>query len=228
MAAQPFNSLLEANSAITAYTSSAPEYVTLKANFVNNPAEPCIILRPQTVQDVEAIVTHCVENNLPFAVRSGGHDLSGRSTVGGAATIDMRDIAHVEVATDSKTARIGGGIMHAGVLQALEPHGLITPVGSIGTVGYAGWSTLGGYGSFSPSLGLGIDQIVGAKVVGADGKCREADERLLRAMRGGGGNFGVIVELTVKVYPATEVSIEYRCCLCRYSRKFISLPWRQI
>ncbi len=72
-------------------------------------------------------------------------------------------------------------------------------------MGYVGWATLGGYGPFSTSHGLGVDQIVAAKVVNAKGELVEADAELLQGIRGGGGIFGVIVELTIKVYPLKEV-----------------------
>lgn len=83
------------------------------------------------------------------------------------------------------------------------------------SVGYVGWATLGGYGPFSSSHGLGADQIVGAKVVDAKGELVEADEELLKGIRGGGGIFGIIVELTIKVYPLKEVSLPSKWLLTR-------------
>lgn len=74
------------------------------------------------------------------------------------------------------------------------------------SVGYVGWATLGGYGPFSGMYGLGADQIAGARLVDARGELVDANEELLKGIRGGGGIFGVIVELTVKVYPLKEVS----------------------
>jgi len=74
-------------------------------------------------------------------------------------------------------------------------------------VGYAGWSMLGGYGPFSSSYGLGVDQIVGAKVVKADGEVIDADNELLFGIRGAGGTLGVVVELTIKVYPVGKVCL---------------------
>jgi FAD/FMN-containing dehydrogenase len=82
-------------------------------------------------------------------------------------------------------------------------------------VGYAGWSMLGGYGPFSSSYGLGVDQIVGAKVVKADGDVIDADEELLFGIRGVGGTLGVVVELTIKVYPVGKV----RLCHSVYSTR---------
>ncbi len=72
-------------------------------------------------------------------------------------------------------------------------------------MGYVGWATLGGYGPFSPNFGLGVDQIVAAKLVNHKGELIEADDELLKGLRGGGGIFGVVVEMTIKVYPLKEV-----------------------
>lgn len=74
-------------------------------------------------------------------------------------------------------------------------------------MGYVGWSTLGGYGPFSACHGLGVDQIIGAKVVNAKGEVVDADDEMLMAIRGAGGTLGIIVELTIKVYPSGNVSI---------------------
>lgn len=167
-------------------TRTSANYPALRANFAGNPALPLIILRPQTADDVAAIITYCVAQNLDFVVRGGGHDLCGRSTVQDAVTIDLRDISHIQVSADKKTARIGGGILFSKLLEGLETHGLITPVGTIGTVGYVGWATLGGYGPYSPSYGLGLDQIVGAKVVNADGRLVDADALCSKASVGQG------------------------------------------
>jgi FAD/FMN-containing dehydrogenase len=82
--------------------------------------------------------------------------------------------------------------------------------GTIASVGYVGWATLGGYGPFSALYGLGADQIVGAKIVNATGELVVANDQMLRGIRGGGGIFGVIVELTIKVYPLKEVSCPSR------------------
>lgn len=95
--------------------------------------------------------------------------------------------------------------------------------GIIGTVGYVGWAALGGYGPFGPQYGLGLDQIVGAKVVNAEGKIVTADARMLKGIRGACGNFGVIVEVTVKVYPLPKVA--NRCPLSGYKLTLLDQSW---
>lgn len=137
-----------------------------------------------------------------------------RSFANGAVTIDMRDIAYVKVDKESQSARVGGGILIQDLIAQLDKEGLVTATGTIPVVGYVGWATHGGYGILSPNYGLGADQILGARVVNAQGEIIDADEKLLKGIRGGGGTFGVIVELTIKVYPLERVWPEY----------FITLP----
>ena len=78
--------------------------------------------------------------------------------------------------------------------------------GTIASVGYTGWATLGGYGPLTSHYGMGVDQILGAKIVNANGEIRDADEEMIVGIRGAGGSLGIIVELTIKVYPISTVS----------------------
>jgi FAD/FMN-containing dehydrogenase len=82
--------------------------------------------------------------------------------------------------------------------------------GTISSVGYVGWSTLGGYGPLSSFYGLGVDQIIGARIVDAQGQIVDANDEVLAGVRGGGGTLGIIVELTIKVYPLEKVSLPIR------------------
>ncbi|KAI0107432.1 FAD-binding domain-containing protein [Hypoxylon sp. NC0597] len=184
---------------------SYPDFDDVRACYVKREVIPLAIARPQTISDVWVLVRYCVANNVDFVIRSGGHDCAGRSQVHNALTIDMRDIKYLRVSRDQKTAIVGGGIIFRDLARILDERGLITPVGTVASVGYVGWATLGGYGPFSTSHGLGVDQIVGAKIVNAKGKLVEASDELLKGIRGGGGIFGVIVELTIKVYSLKEI-----------------------
>ncbi|GAP93091.1 putative d-lactate dehydrogenase protein [Rosellinia necatrix] len=187
-------------------TPSDANFEVTRACFAKRDADvPFAIARPQNVQHVQALVQYCTKNAVDFVVRGGGHDCAGRSQVAGTLSIDLRDIKHVSVSADQKTATVGGGILFRDLAKELDSRGLITPVGTVASVGYVGWATLGGYGPFSTSHGLGVDQIVAAKVVNPKGELVEADAELLRGIRGGGGIFGVIVELTIKVYPLKEL-----------------------
>ena len=88
----------------------------------------------------------------------------------------------------------------------LEQHSLQCAIGGCGTVGFTSWCLIGGYGCYVHTYGLGVDQIVGARVVTGEGKLIEADLQMLKGLRGGGGSLGIVVELTAKVYPLGEVS----------------------
>lgn len=97
--------------------------------------------------------------------------------------------------------------MLGNLAEALAKEGLATLTRSVPSIGYVGWATYGGYDAFSANFGLGADQIVAAKIV--DAKCAivKVDKRLVGGIRGGGGIFGVIVELTIKAYPMKTVSL---------------------
>lgn len=185
----------------------SPEYFTWGFNYIGDPSQPLLITRRRTAKEAGKIVTYCVEREIDFAVRVGGHDLQGRSTIQDGVTIDLREIAHVLVIEDRHTARVDGGILLSSLLDKLGREQLSTPVGAVGTVGYIGWTTLGGFGAFTPSLGLGSDNTVGARLVDDHGRLVDADASLSKAIRGGGPAVGVIVELTIKVYPLDEVRL---------------------
>ncbi|KAJ5180948.1 hypothetical protein N7492_004158 [Penicillium capsulatum] len=187
-------------------TPTSSDYGDLRPTFiVRDETVPAVIVRPRSMEEAASLVSCLVKTRIPFSVRGGGHDMFGRSQVDNAVTIDMRDIAHVEVNADSQTARVGGGVISMDLLTKLQQHGLTVSHPATPTVGFVGWAIHGGYGLLSTHYGLGIDQIVGAKIVDAQGHLREADEAILTAIRGAGGVVGVIVELTIKVYPTGQI-----------------------
>lgn len=204
----PLKSLFEAYPGLYYVTSSSPDYPSIRATYaLDNLAVPLAIVRPKTAEEVSAVVKHAISNGIDFVIRSGGNDLFGRSQVHGALTIDLRDIDYVEIDEKKSTAKVGGGILNGTLGAALSEKGLATAVGAIPFVGFTGWATYGGYGLLSSKFGLGVDQILGAQVVNAEGNIVDADEQMLKGIRGAGGNFGVIVELTIKVYPLKKVSL---------------------
>ncbi|ETS79676.1 hypothetical protein PFICI_09529 [Pestalotiopsis fici W106-1] len=178
-----------------------------RACFIVRSARPFAVARPQTAQHVQALIKFCIDHDVDFCIRGGGHDCAGRTQVPGALMIDMRGIDYVRVDDSRATARIGGGVLLGDLTKALGEQGLVTPCGTIATVGYTGWATLGGYGPFSSLYGMGVDQIVGAKLVNGTGTLVNANDEILRGIRGGGGIFGAIVELTIKVYPLQKGQI---------------------
>ncbi|KAJ5730837.1 uncharacterized protein N7483_005345 [Penicillium malachiteum] len=197
---------LAENSHIQFAASDSPDFADLCSAFIINATKkPSLIVRPRSAEDISGLVSILTTNDIPFTIRGGGHDMFGRSQVDGAVTIDMREICHVHVDSASKTARVGGGIISMNLLKELEKHQMVTPHPVTPSVGYVGWAIHGGYGLLSTKYGLGVDQIVGATVVDANGNILEADERMLTVIRGGGGAVGVIVEVKTKIYPLDQV-----------------------
>ncbi|RJE24010.1 FAD binding domain protein [Aspergillus sclerotialis] len=187
-------------------TPSSPDYERLRCCFIiNNAIKPPLIVCPVTATDVSYLVSVMKTHSIPFTIRSGGHDLFLRSLATHAVTIDLRDIAHVQIDHESQSARIGGGVLIGGLATQLANAKLATAFGTIPTVGYVGWAIHGGYGMLSAHYGLGVDQILGARVVNANGDLVDADDSMLKGIRGGGGILGVIVELTIRVYPLEKV-----------------------
>lgn len=120
------SSLQDQNPSIKLYFPDSPNYEILKKTFIVTPAKPAVIARPQSVEDVQALVRVCVDKDLDFAVRTGGHNCVGRALVQDALLIDMRDVSYVRLSEDKKTAKIGGGTLALPLLEELGKHGLIT------------------------------------------------------------------------------------------------------
>jgi FAD/FMN-containing dehydrogenase len=188
-------------------TPASPDFESLRPGYVINDTMPAMIVRPRSATDVAGLVGVLKTNDLPFSVRVGGHDMFGRYQVNDAIIIDLREIAYIHVDRDSHTARIGGGVLIADLIKELDQHGMVVPHPVISSVGFVGWATHGGYGLLNAEYGMGADQILQAKLVDANALVCDADEDMLTAIRGGGGALGVIVELTIKVYPLAQV-----CC----------------
>ncbi|TPX15438.1 uncharacterized protein E0L32_004418 [Thyridium curvatum] len=183
---------------------SATEFGVLSKTFMHSPEQPTGIAQPGTAEEVATIIKHCIAEKVPFVVRTGGHDVTKSTLVANVLSINLRKLDHVQVSADKKTARVGGGILSGALLEALAPHGLEVPTAAVPSVGWLSCATMAGYTLMSPSMGLCCDSLLGAKVVDAKGEIVEASERMMKGIRGGGGNFGVIVEFTVKVHPLLE------------------------
>jgi FAD/FMN-containing dehydrogenase len=192
-------------------TEASPNYQTWRQTyFLDNEAIPRAIVRPQNGKEVSAIIRLANACDIPFTIRSGGHDLYGRSIVSDAICIDMRKINSVEISSDRRSAKIGGGVLIGNLLENLSEHGLVTPFGSVPSVGYVGWSCLGGYGSLSTHWGLGVDQIIDAEIVNAQGDIVSAGEDTLMGIRGACGSFGIVVNMRIKVYELKTVSAKFK------------------
>jgi FAD/FMN-containing dehydrogenase len=169
---------------------------------------PALVVRPRDAGEVAAAVQHAVREVLPVSVRSGGHSGLGHGTNTGGMVIDLRHLDAIEV-QDGGRVRVGGGAHWGDVAAALAPYGLGLTSGDTKDVGVGGLTLGGGIGWMVRKHGLAIDHLVGARVVTADGSVRtaSADENpdLFWALRGGGGNFGVVVDFDFVAQPVTTV-----------------------
>ncbi len=159
--------------------------------------------------DVAAALRYGVEHGLRIAVRGGGHNGGGLGSVDDGLVIDLSQINDISVDPAASMARAGGGVLLKDLLEATHQHGMTIPVGIIGTTGVGGLTLGGGVGHLSRAFGLTIDNLVAATVVLADGSVVQTDaERepdLFWAIRGGGGNFGVVTSFSFRCHPLTNV-----------------------
>jgi FAD/FMN-containing dehydrogenase len=166
---------------------------------------PAFVARCTAPDDVIAALAFARDQGLPVAVRGGGHSVAGWSLVDDGVVLDVRGMADVVVDVQRRVARVGGGATWAQFDRATTAHGLATTGGRVSTTGVAGLTLGGGSGWLERKHGLTCDNLVGAELVTADGRLvrASADENpeLLWALRGGGGNFGVVCSLELALHP---------------------------
>ncbi|KAM3093039.1 FAD-binding oxidoreductase [Phormidesmis sp. 146-12] len=170
--------------------------------------QPAAIARCLTVQDVIHTVRWTRTHGLPLSVRAGGHDTAGRSLSEGVV-IDLSQMRTVTVDPDQRTAHVQAGATISDLIEATTQYGLVTATGTCSAVGMAGFTLGGGYSELIGAYGLGIDNLLSAQVVTADGQLLTANAEehpdLMWGLRGGGGNFGVVVSLEYRLHPLTTV-----------------------
>ncbi|MFF1823521.1 FAD-binding oxidoreductase [Kribbella sp. NPDC058245] len=164
---------------------------------------PALVALCTSTADVQEAIAEARERRLPLSVRGGGHDWAGRALRAGGLVIDLTRMRQVSI--DGEVATVGGGATAADAAEAADRQGLAVATGTVGTVGLLGLTLGGGYGPLSGRFGLAADNLLGAEVVLADGNVVQADAELLWALRGGGGNFGVVTSASVALHPLTEV-----------------------
>ncbi|WP_203137927.1 FAD-binding oxidoreductase [Microbacterium sp. JZ31] len=181
--------------------------------FHSGIGEPALIARASSTDDVRAAVGFAAAEGLPVMVRGGGHSAWG--TVPGGLTLDLSALADVSV--DGTRVRVGGGAQWGAVARTLAAHGLGISSGDTASVGVGGLTLGGGIGLMVRAWGLACDQLVGVQLVTADARIVEATDEtepeLMWALRGGGGNFGVVTRFDFEAHPlegvvAVELGVE--------------------
>lgn len=170
---------------------------------------PRLIARCADVADVITSIGYARDNGLLLAVRGGGHNGAGLGVCDDGLVIDLSSLRGVRVDPAARTARVAGGCTWSEVDHATHAFGLATPSGIISTTGVGGLTLGGGVGNLSRKYGLSIDNLIEADVVLADGSLVTASEtehgELFWALRGGGGNFGVVTSFVFRLHPVKDI-----------------------
>ena len=166
---------------------------------------PAVVVRCAETADVAPAIAFAQQHDLEISIRGGGHHIGGHSVCDGGLVIDFSGMKNVRVDANARRAYVQPGATLSDFDQAVQAHGLATPVGINSTTGIAGLTLGGGFGWLTREYGMTIDNLVAADLVGADGKMLHTSEKensdLFWAIRGGGGNFGVVTQFEFKLHP---------------------------
>ena len=166
---------------------------------------PAVIAQPASAAAVATAIRFGRESGLEISVRGGGHNFSGSALVDGGLTIDLSAMRRVTVDPGARRATCGGGATWLAVDAATQEHGLGVPGGFVSHTGVGGLTLGGGFGWLSRLAGMSCDNLVGAELVTVDGEIRQvtdaSEPELMWALRGGGGNFGVVTSFEFALHP---------------------------
>lgn len=187
-------------------TPADPSYSEVRIPFnAMYQDQPGLIVQCSGTADVVDAVNFARENGVQVSVRGGGHSIAGLSSSDGGMLIDLAPMRGVQVDRERRLAYVQGGALWADVDREAQAFGLVTPGGVVSDTGVGGLTLGGGYGWVRRRYGLSCDNVVEAQVVCADGQVRTAsadsDPDLYWAIRGGGGNFGVVTSFTFRLHP---------------------------
>ena len=183
-----------------------------EARQIHNAAfdrRPLVVVRPAGADDVARTVAFARSTGRDLAVRSGGHSLAGHSVADDAVMLDMSSLKGLHIDPDRRLAWAQAGLTSGEYTAAAAAHGLATPFGDTASVGLGGITLGGGIGFLARKYGLAIDNLVSAEIVLADGSIVVASESehpdLFWAIRGGGGNFGVVTRFQYRLQPVEMI-----------------------
>ncbi len=200
---------------------------------------PALVAYAASVADVQKAVDFAREQGALLAVRGGGHNGAGLGCCDGGIVLDLSGLNRIEVDPQARTARVGGGCTWGEVDAATNEHGLATPSGIISTTGVGGLTLGGGIGHLSRKCGLSIDNVLEAEVVLASGErvraAADENEDLFWAIRGGGGNFGVVTSFLFRLHEVGDVfggptfwDVEQSAAVLSAYREFILAAPREL
>lgn len=165
---------------------------------------PALVFQPTTARDVVTAVGFARDHGLLLSIKGGGHNIAGTSIAVGGLTLDMSHMRDITVDPAARLAHVGPGCLLQDVDRATQAHGLATPLGFISEVGVAGLTLGGGLGYLTRRFGWTVDNLEAVEIVTADGEIRTANRNehadLFWALRGGGGNFGVVTRFTFHLH----------------------------
>jgi FAD/FMN-containing dehydrogenase len=165
---------------------------------------PALVLQPTSARDVAAAVGFARDHGLLLSIKGGGHNIAGTAIVEGGLTLDLSRMREVIVDPDAKVVHVGPGCQLGDVDQATQAHGLATVLGFVSETGVAGLTLGGGFGYLTRRFGWTVDNLAEVEVVTADGAIRTANRdqhpELFWALRGGGGNFGVVTRFSFRLH----------------------------
>jgi FAD/FMN-containing dehydrogenase len=171
--------------------------------------KPALIVRCRTADDVVAALAFARRAELEVSIRGGGHNVAGRAVTDGGLMIDLAEMKGIAVDPQARMVTAEGGVIWSELNDATAEHGLAVTGGVISTTGIAGLTLGGGLGWLMSKYGLAADNLIGVELITADGDVLEADAKsypdLFWALRGGGGNFGVVTSLTYRLHPLRTI-----------------------
>jgi FAD/FMN-containing dehydrogenase len=190
----------------TLMLSGHPRYDTARMLWNGmHDKRPALIAQCANARDVSNAVTFARDRDLLVAVRGGGHSWPGKSVCDGGLMVDLSQMSTVNVNADKRRAYAKGGALLNALDTAAREHGMITTAGVVSHTGVGGYTLGGGFGRLNRKFGLTIDNLRSAEIITPDGRVRrvsnEEDADLFWAIRGGGGNFGVVTEFEFELHP---------------------------